>query len=76
MLLQGKTAVIYGGGGRIGGTVARAFAKEGARLFLAGRTLAKMQRVADAAVFAASDRAGAMTGTIVNLTCGSIMGAN
>lgn len=42
MLLQGKHAVIYGGGGAIGGAVARAFV--------------------------ASDRAGATTGAIVNLT--------
>ena len=39
MLLEGKNAVIYGGGGAIGGAVARAFAREGARVFLAGRTL-------------------------------------
>ena len=37
MLLQGKNAIICGGGGAIGGAVARAFAREGARLFLAGR---------------------------------------
>ncbi|HEU4321770.1 MAG TPA: SDR family NAD(P)-dependent oxidoreductase, partial [Roseiflexaceae bacterium] len=42
MLLEGKVAVIYGAGGSIGGTVARAFAHEGARLFLAGRTLDKL----------------------------------
>ncbi len=35
-----------------------------------------LQQVADAAAFVASDRAGAMTGTIVNLTCGSIMNAS
>lgn len=29
MLLQNKKAVIYGGGGAIGGAVARAFAREG-----------------------------------------------
>jgi NAD(P)-dependent dehydrogenase (short-subunit alcohol dehydrogenase family) len=46
MLLQDKTAVIYGGGGAIGGAVARAFAREGAKVFLAGRTLAKLDRVA------------------------------
>ena len=38
MLLENKNAVIYGGGGSIGGAVARAFAREGARVFLAGRT--------------------------------------
>ena len=38
--------------------------------------LPTLRQVADAAVFAASDRAGAMIGTIVNLTCGSIMDSN
>lgn len=45
-LLQGKNAVIYGAGGAIGGAVARAFAREGARVFLAGRTLARLDEVA------------------------------
>ena len=47
MLLENKNAVIYGAGGSIGGAVARAFAREGARVFLAGRTEAKLQAVAD-----------------------------
>jgi 3-oxoacyl-[acyl-carrier protein] reductase len=47
MLLQDKNAVIYGGGGAIGGAVARAFAREGAKVFLAGRTLARLDRVAE-----------------------------
>ena len=47
MLLEGKNAVIYGGGGSIGGAVARAFAREGARVFLAGRTLATLEAVAE-----------------------------
>jgi NAD(P)-dependent dehydrogenase (short-subunit alcohol dehydrogenase family) len=38
MLLKHKNAVIYGAGGAIGGAVARAFATEGAKVFLAGRT--------------------------------------
>jgi NAD(P)-dependent dehydrogenase (short-subunit alcohol dehydrogenase family) len=46
MLLQDKVAVIYGAGGAIGGAVARAFAREGARLFLTGRHLAPVQAVA------------------------------
>ncbi len=46
MLLEGKNAVIYGGGGSIGGAAARAFASEGARVFLAGRTLAGLETVA------------------------------
>jgi 3-oxoacyl-[acyl-carrier protein] reductase len=47
MLLEHKNAVIYGGGGAIGGAVARSFAREGAHLFLAGRTLAKVEAVAE-----------------------------
>ena len=47
MLLEGKQAVIYGGGGAIGGAVARAFAREGASVFLAGRTEAKLEQVAE-----------------------------
>ena len=47
MLLEDKNAVIYGGGGSIGGAVARSFAREGARVFLAGRTQAKLMAVAD-----------------------------
>ena len=48
MLLENKVAVIYGAGGPIGGAVARAFAREGARVFLAGRTQAKLDVVAAA----------------------------
>nr|WP_052762570.1 SDR family NAD(P)-dependent oxidoreductase [Jiangella alkaliphila] len=47
MLLENKNAVIYGAGGAIGGAVARAFAREGARVFLAGRTLASLEPVAE-----------------------------
>src|SRR5438067_10065201 len=47
MLLENKIAVIYGAGGPIGGAAARAFAREGARVFLAGRTLAKLDTVAN-----------------------------
>ncbi|HEU4354206.1 MAG TPA: SDR family oxidoreductase [Actinomycetota bacterium] len=46
MLLKGKVAVIYGAGGGIGGAVARAFASEGARVFLTGRSLAAVELVA------------------------------
>jgi NAD(P)-dependent dehydrogenase (short-subunit alcohol dehydrogenase family) len=45
-LLEGRTAIIYGGGGGIGGGVARTFAREGARVFLAGRTRDKLDTVA------------------------------
>lgn len=44
--LQHKVAVIYGGGGAIGSAVARAFAQDGARVFLTGRRLATVEIVA------------------------------
>jgi NAD(P)-dependent dehydrogenase (short-subunit alcohol dehydrogenase family) len=47
MLLENRTAVIYGGGGGIGGAVARAFAREGASVYLAGRTQATLDAVAE-----------------------------
>jgi 3-oxoacyl-[acyl-carrier protein] reductase len=46
MLLEGKNAVIYGAGGSIGSAVARAFAREGAKIFLAGRIRLKLEEVA------------------------------
>src|ERR1700709_119632 len=46
MLLHDKVAVIYGAGGAIGGAVARAFASEGAKLFLTGRLRAPVDAVA------------------------------
>src|SRR5262249_59608191 len=47
MLLENRNAIIYGGGGLIGRGVARTFAREGATVFLAGRTAATLQAVAD-----------------------------
>ena len=47
MLLEDKNAVVYGGAGSVGGAVARAFAREGARVVLAGRTLATLDEVAE-----------------------------
>jgi len=46
-LLDGKRAIIYGAGGGIGGGVARTFAREGATVFLAGRTKTTLNQVAD-----------------------------
>src|SRR4030081_778906 len=48
-LLEGKRAIIYGAGGGIGSGVARTFAREGATVFLAGRTKATLQTGADQA---------------------------
>lgn len=47
MLLDGKNAVVYGAAGGMGGAISRAFASEGARVFLAGRTLATLDAVAE-----------------------------
>jgi NAD(P)-dependent dehydrogenase (short-subunit alcohol dehydrogenase family) len=47
VLLEGKNAVIYGGAGAIGGAVARTFAREGATVYLAGRTRSKLEVVAE-----------------------------
>jgi len=46
MLLENKNAVIYGAGGAVGDAVARAFAREGASLFLTGHHRAPVEAVA------------------------------
>lgn len=45
-LLAGKNAVIYGAAGAMGSAMSRAFASEGARVFLAGRHFEKVERLA------------------------------
>jgi 3-oxoacyl-[acyl-carrier protein] reductase len=47
VLLRGRNAVIYGAGGPVGGAVARAFAREGARVYLTGRTASRLAPLAD-----------------------------
>ena len=46
-LLEGKNAVIYGAGGGLGSGTARTFAREGAHVFLVGRTREKLEAVKD-----------------------------
>jgi NAD(P)-dependent dehydrogenase (short-subunit alcohol dehydrogenase family) len=46
-MLKNKIAIIYGASGGIGGAVARAFADQGARLFLTGRDRASVEAVAN-----------------------------
>ena len=46
-MLKDKVAVIYGAAGGIGGAVARAFAQEGAKVFLAGRRRASVEAIAN-----------------------------
>jgi NAD(P)-dependent dehydrogenase (short-subunit alcohol dehydrogenase family) len=83
MLLKNKNAVIYGAGGAVGGAVARAFAREGARVFLTGRHLAPVDVVAKdviaaggvaetAEVDALSERAVESHAAAVAKTAGSI----
>ncbi len=51
-MLKDKVAVIYGAGGAIGSAIARAFAAEGANVFLTGRHLAPVEAVAKEVVSA------------------------
>jgi NAD(P)-dependent dehydrogenase (short-subunit alcohol dehydrogenase family) len=44
-ILEGKHAVVFGAGGTIGAAVAKEFAAEGARVFLAGRTKPNLEAV-------------------------------
>jgi len=46
MILENKIAIVHGAGGDIGGAVARAFAREGAKLFLSGRNLRSVEALA------------------------------
>jgi 3-oxoacyl-[acyl-carrier protein] reductase len=50
MLLENKIAVVYGAGGAIGASVAAEFAREGADLYLVGRTEQKLEKVAGSVV--------------------------
>src|ERR1700761_1511294 len=47
MLLQNKNAIIYGAGGSLGSAVAKAMAAAGCAVFLSGRNLEPVQKVAD-----------------------------
>jgi NAD(P)-dependent dehydrogenase (short-subunit alcohol dehydrogenase family) len=59
MMLKDKVAVIYGAGGAIGGAAARAFASEGAKVFLTGHSLAPVEVVAKDVVAAGGSAEGA-----------------
>jgi NAD(P)-dependent dehydrogenase (short-subunit alcohol dehydrogenase family) len=47
MLLYGKTAIVYGAAGPVGAAVAGAFAREGARVAIAGRTQQTLEKVGE-----------------------------
>jgi len=59
MLLTNKVAVIYGAAGAIGGAVAHAFARQGARVFLTGRLRAPVDAIATDVVSAGGSAAAA-----------------
>jgi 3-oxoacyl-[acyl-carrier protein] reductase len=46
LLLPGKRAVVFGGGGSIGAAIAREFAAQGAEVFISGRTKSKVEALA------------------------------
>lgn len=79
MLLQGKNAVIYGAGGSLGGAVAQAMAREGARVFLTGRSPGSLQKVSDEIKTAGGSAemavADAMDGRAVNEHIRSVLRA-
>ena len=56
MLLNNKTAIVYGGSGAVGGAVAKAHAREGATVILAARKREALEAVA-AEIRAAGGRA-------------------
>ncbi len=60
MLLAGKTAIVYGASGAVGGAVARAFAREGATVILSARHYQPLKSVA-ADIRAAGSMADVMT---------------
>src|SRR5688572_20154893 len=45
MMLLDKIAIVYGAGGAIGSSVGEAFAREGAKVFLTGRSKANVDKV-------------------------------
>lgn len=46
MLLENRVAIVYGASGAVGGAVAKAYAREGAHVFLAARHLEALEAVA------------------------------
>jgi 3-oxoacyl-[acyl-carrier protein] reductase len=72
MLLQDKTAIVYGAAGPVGAAVAGAFAREGARVVLAGRTQQTLARVAKQI----RDAGGAAQTAVVDVTDTAAMRAH
>jgi len=47
MLLQNKNAILFGAGGSVGGTIAKALADAGANLYLSNRSIDAVKKLAD-----------------------------
>ena len=71
MILQNKQAIIYGAGGSLGGAVAKALAAAGATVFLTGRNIGSVQKVADEILLAGGkaevDEVDALDETAINI---------
>jgi 3-oxoacyl-[acyl-carrier protein] reductase len=59
MLLQDRTAVIYGAAGHVGGAIAEVFAREGARVFVTGRRPDPLRALAERIGAAGADQVDA-----------------
>jgi len=77
-MLKDKVAVIYGAGGAIGGAVARAFAREGARVFLTGRRRPSVDAVREDIVadggFAEAAQVDALDGPAIDAHLQQVLG--
>ena len=74
VLLEGKCAVVYGAGGTVGAAVAKAFAAEGARVALTGRSVERLEMVTRSATQAARLTSRSSTpSTVANVTCGQVV---
>lgn len=69
--LTGKTALVLGAGGGLGGAIAQALAREGAQIAAADRDFEAAQR-ANAVTFVASGPAAYITGSTIRIDGGLI----
>jgi 3-oxoacyl-[acyl-carrier protein] reductase len=72
MLLENKTAIVYGAAGPVGSAVAGAFAREGARAVLVGRTQQTLAKVAEHI----REAGGNVEATVVDVTDRAAMRAH
>jgi 3-oxoacyl-[acyl-carrier protein] reductase len=77
-VLEGKNAIIYGAGGSLGSTIAKALAEAGAKMFLTGHNIGSVQKIADdiiaAGYTAEADRVDALNEEEINVHIQKIVG--